>query len=110
MTPATLLVLCLEYPQGAVYFYGKVHVAGRIDNIDYIVLVFPDPLRFGGSGGNRDTALLFLRHPVHGSGAIVYFADFVADTRVVQYALSGSGFTGVNVCSNTNVSGEPKIF
>ena len=85
-------------------------MAGRIDNIDYIVLVFPDPLRFGGSGGNGDPALLFLCHPVHGSGAIVYFANFMADTRVVQYALGGGGFTGVNVCSDTNISGEPKIF
>src|SRR5690606_34176912 len=60
----------------------------------------------GGGGGRRDgdATLLFLFHPVHGGGTVVYFANFVADAGVEQDALTGSGFSGIDVSGNTNIA------
>ena len=66
-------------------------------------MTFPDT--GGGGGSNRDTAFLFLHHPVHGSGAFVHFADLVRLTRVEQDTLGGRRFAGVDVRHDTEVSG-----
>ena len=42
------------------------------------------PVASGGCGGDGNTTLLLLDHPVHGSAAVVNFADLVVDAGVVQ--------------------------
>src|SRR5690606_39069737 len=37
-------------------------------------------------------------------GTVVYFANFVADAGVEQDALTGSGFSGIDVSGNTNIA------
>ena len=54
-------------------FDGEVDVARRVDDVDAVVL--PETGR--GGRGDRDAALLLLRHPVHGGLAVVDFADLV---------------------------------
>ena len=58
----------------------------------------------GGGGGNRDAALLLLLHPVHGGGAFMDFADLVRTARVIQDALRGCGFTGIDMCGDADIS------
>src|SRR3954468_17355267 len=47
--------------------HGEVHVSGRINNVDPMVA----PRRRRRRRGDRDAALLLLRHPVHRRGALV---------------------------------------
>ena len=56
----------IEHAQGTFYFYREVHVTRSINDVD--TMVFPMTGRC--SRRNRDTAFLFLNHPVHGSSAI----------------------------------------
>ena len=94
----------VENAQRALNLYGKVNVAGGVDNVDTSVV----PEASGSSGGNSDTSFLLLLHPVHGSAAIVSFAHLVRLTRVVQDTLSGRGLTGVDMSHDTDVSGTLK--
>ena len=82
-------------------FYGKVHVTGGIDDVDSSA----QPLRGGSGGSNGNTSFLFLNHPVHGSGAVVDFADLMNLTGVEKDTLGGSGLSGVDVRHNTDVTG-----
>ena len=43
-------------------------------------------------------------HPVHGSGAVMNFTDFVVYTGVEQNTFGSSGFTGVDVRTDTDVT------
>jgi hypothetical protein len=47
---------------------------------------------------------LLIRHPVHNRLTIMDLAHFVGSTRVVQYSLSDSGLTCINVGNDANVS------
>ena len=97
----------VEYAQRTFYFNGEVNVAGGIDDVYAVVVVltnrtFPE----GGhsSGGNGDTALLLLHHPVGGRGAVVHLAHLVAQTCVEQDPLGSGGLARVNVGTDTNVT------
>mmetsp|Transcript_132112 Transcript_132112/g.381949 ORF Transcript_132112/g.381949 Transcript_132112/m.381949 type:complete len:468 (-) Transcript_132112:328-1731(-) len=52
---------------------GEIDVARSVDDIDTVVL----PRTGGGSGGDSDTTLLLLFHPVHCGATLVHFTDFV---------------------------------
>ncbi|CAB5055785.1 unannotated protein [freshwater metagenome] len=56
------------------------------------------------SRGNSDTALLLLFHPVHGGSAFMDFTDLVVNTGVKKDALSGRGFTRVDVSHDPNIA------
>ena len=71
-----------------------------IDDVDQVAL----PHTCGCSRCDRDTALLLLLHPVHGGSAIVNFTDLVVNTGVEKDALSGRGFTRVDVSHDSNVA------
>jgi hypothetical protein len=80
---------------------GEVDVAGRVDDVDAVVL----PEAGGGGGGDGDAALALLLHPVHGGLTLVDFADLVGFTGTVKNALGGSSFTSVDVGDNADVAG-----
>jgi hypothetical protein len=61
--------------------------------------------RFGGGrGGNGDTSLLLLDHPVHGSSPIMDFTDLVGAPRVEEDALRDGGLSRVDVRHDSNVA------
>src|SRR5665811_53784 len=60
-------------PQRPLDLDGEVDVAGRVDDLNPVVL--PEAGRRGGR--DRDAAFLFLDHPVHGGRAFVDLADLV---------------------------------
>ena len=78
---------------------GKVHVPGRIDNVDAMVT----PLRGRRRRGDGDAALLLLRHPVHRRGALVHLAHLVSATGVVEDALGRRGLARVDVGHDPDV-------
>ena len=90
----------IEYAQGTFNFYRKVHVTRSINDVD--TMVFPMTGRC--SRRNRDTAFLFLNHPVHGSSAIMNFTDLVVYTRVEEDTLSSSRLTGIDVSHDTDIT------
>ena len=92
----------VEHAQGALNLNRKVHVTGGVDNID----TMPFPETGGSGGGDGNTPLLLLLHPVHGRIAVVRFTDLVVNARVEQDALRRRRFAGVDMGHDTNVSGE----
>ena len=62
------------------------------------------PLGGGSRGSNGYTAFLLLFHPVHGSRALVDFADFVSFARVIKDTLGRRGFARVDVSHNTDIT------
>ena len=75
----------VENPKRPFHLGGEVHVSGRIDDVDPVVL--PETGRRG--RGDRDPALLLLLHPVHRRGSLVNLAQLVGDARVVEDAFGG---------------------
>jgi len=90
----------VQHTQGTLHLYGEVHMPGGIDDIDSVLL----PEASGSSGSNGNTALLLLRHPVHGCCTIVGLTDLMVNTRVIQDTLGGGGFTSINMRHDTNIS------
>ena len=90
----------VEHTERTFNFNREVHVAGRVDDVD--ALVFPEARRRG--GGDRDATLLLLLHPVHGSSAVVHFADLMAHARIEQDALGRRRLTGIDVSHDADIA------
>ena len=90
----------VEDPEGAFDLHGKVHMSGRIDEMD--VMATP---RTGGDGGrDRDAPLLLLHHPVHGGFAVVHLSRLVDSAGVEQDTLGNGRLARVNVGSYADVA------
>ena len=90
----------VEDAQRALDLGGEVHVAGRVDDVDLVVL--PPAGRRGGRDG--DAALLLLLHPVHRGATLVDLTDLVGDAGVEEDALGGGGLAGVDVRHDADVA------
>ena len=90
----------VEDAEGTLNLEREVDVARGVDDVDAVVL----PRAGGGRGGDGDTALLLLLHPVHGGSTLVHLTDLVGLTGVVEDALGGGGLAGVNVRHDTDVA------
>ena len=90
----------VQYAKGTLNFDRKVYVAGRINQIDAI----PFPLAGGSGGGDGDTALLFLFHPVHGGRALMYFPQSVRPAGIEQNAFAGGGFARVDMGHDADIA------
>jgi len=62
------------------------------------------PSAGSGRGGNRDSALLLLLHPVHGGGAFMHFTNAVRDAGIEQDTFSRSCLAGINVGHDSDVA------
>ncbi|MNI58919.1 hypothetical protein D3C73_1140540 [compost metagenome] len=63
----------IQYTKGTFNFNSEVNVSRGIDDINAVTL----PRSGCSSGGNGDSALLFLFHPVHCCSTFVNFTDLV---------------------------------
>ena len=89
----------VEDAQRPLHLDRKVHVPGRIDDVDANVA----PERRRGSGRDRDAALLLLHHPVHDGGALVDLAHLVGAAGVVEDPLGRRGLARVDVGHDPDV-------
>ncbi len=106
----------VQHAQRALDLDREVHVAGGVDDVDAVPVLFGSggvvlqlgvaPVAGGGGGRDGDAALLLLGHPVHGGRAVVRFADLVIDACVVQDALGGRGLASIDMRHDANVSGH----
>ena len=90
----------VQYSQRTLNLYSKVNVTWGINDVDTMIL----PMAGGSCGGNGNTTLLLLSHPVHGSCAFMNLTDFVIDTSVEENTLGSSSLTGIDVRHDTDVT------
>ncbi len=90
----------VEDAQAALDLDRKVHMAGRIDDVDPIV----PPERRRRSRRDRDAALLLLGHPVHRRGALVHLPQLVGDAGVVEDPLGRRRLARVDVGHDPDVA------
>ena len=90
----------IEHAQTALHFSGEIDVARRVDDIDGAIL----PLAGGRSRGNGDAPLLLLLHPIHHRRTFVDFANLIGTARVIENALRGCGFPGINVRHDADIA------
>ena len=90
----------VEHAKRTLDFDGEVDVAGRVDDVETLVL--PESGRRGRRDG--DAALLLLLHPVHGRGAVVHFADFMRLAGIIEDALSRRRLPGINVGHDAEIA------
>ena len=91
----------VQNTQGALHLNGEVNVTRGVDDVQTAAL----PEAGGSSGGDGNTTLLLLSHPVHGSGTVMGLTDLVVLTGVEQNTLGSSGFAGIDVSHDAEVSG-----
>ena len=95
------------YGQGGTAVYiddRKVNMSGCIDNVDTILL----PVAGCSGGGDCDTSLLLLLHPVHRSSTVVNFAELMCLARIEKYSFRSGGLTRIDMSHYTNISGTLK--
>ena len=90
----------VQHAQAALHLGGKIHMAGRINDIDLMIT----PVTGNGRRRNRDTPLSFLGHPVGDRRPFVHFTDFVRETCIVQDAFAHGGLAAINVGNDADVS------
>ena len=90
----------VEHPQRALDLDGEVDVAGGVDDVDLVLV----PEARDGGGGDGDTPLLLLFHPVGGRGTVVRLTDLVVDTGVEEDALSRRRLAGVDMRHDADVA------
>ena len=90
----------VEHAQRALDLDGEVDVAGRVDDVEPLVV----PERGGRGRGDGDAALLLLLHPIHGRGALVHLAHLVALAGVIEDALGRGRLAGVDVGHDAEVA------
>ena len=91
----------VEHAQAALDLDRKVHVPGRVDQVD--AMIVPEAGR--GGGGDRDPPLLLLLHPVHRGGALVDLAELVDLLRVEEDPLGHGRLARVDVGDDPDVPG-----
>ena len=92
----------VEHAKRTLDLGGKVDVAWCIDNVDFVTF----PVSSHSSGGNCNTALFFLFHPVGGStaGIALNEVDFVLEASTIKNSLRCSGFTSIDMGDNADVA------
>ena len=90
----------IEYAQAALDLDREVDVAGRIDNVDAMVVPGAGRCR----GGDRDATFALLGHPVHDRRALVYLANLVRAAGMEQHPLCDRGLASVNVGDDADVA------
>jgi hypothetical protein len=75
-------------------------MAWGIDDIDSVV----SPETGRGRGGDGDSSLLFLFHPIHGRGTLVHLSYPVGDSSVIENPLCRCRLTRIDMGHDPNVS------
>ena len=89
----------VEHAQAALHLDGEVHVPGRIDNVDAVIV----PRAGRRRGSDRDAALLLLGHPVHGGRALMDLTDLVDLLRVEEDPLGDGRLARVDMRDDSDV-------
>ena len=94
----------VKHAERTLNFHREVYVSGGINDVDTVIL----PVAGGCGGGNGDTSLLLVCHPVHGSRTLVGLTYLMGLTGVEQDTLGGRGLTGIDVSHDTDITSTIK--
>ena len=97
----------VQHTQRTLHLHSEVHMARSVDDVDTglgELILGALPVAGGCRGGDGDTTLLLLLHPVHGGRALVGLANLVIDARIVQNALRRGGLSCINVGHDADIS------
>ena len=97
----------VQHTQRTFHLNSEVHVARGVNDVDTRLgelILGALPVAGGRGGGDGDTTLLLLLHPVHGSGTLVRLTQLVVHARVVQNTLCGRGLACIDVCHDADIS------
>ena len=89
----------VEDTEAALDLDSKVHVAGRVDDVDAVL--FPEAGRR--RGGDGDPALLLLLHPVHHRGALVNLTHLVGAPGVIEDPFGRRRLTRVDMRGDSDI-------
>ena len=90
----------IQHAQGPVHFNVEVNMAGRINDVDAVVV----PHGGHGGGGDGDAALAFLVHVIGGGIAFMHFTDLVGLAGVIQDAFRRGGLARVNMRGDADIA------
>ncbi len=104
----------VQHTKGTLYFYGKIHMARSINDIDTVLqraftglgFFFQSPVAGCSCRCDGNTSLLLLLHPVHGSSAFMSITDLVVYASIIQNTLGQCGLTCIDMSHNSNISGS----
>ena len=91
----------VENSQRTLDFNGEVNVTRGIDDVNAGIA----PMAGGCSGGDGNTALLLLLHPVHGCSTLMGLTYLVVYTGVIKNALCRRSLAGIDVSHDSDISG-----
>ena len=104
--------------KGAFYFSREVHVSRGINDVNADIFFFAKledaglfellPAGSNSSGGDGDTTLFFLLHPVCRSSAVMNFTDFVNHACVEQDSLRQRGLARIDMGTDPDITGALK--
>ena len=90
----------VKHTERTLHLSREVHVSGSVDDVDPVIL----PVAGRGRAGDRNAALAFLLHPVHGGRTLMGIANLVVHTAIKKNALGQSGFARVNVGHDADIA------
>src|SRR5690606_12491 len=92
----------IQYAKRAFDLHGEVDVAGRVDDVDDVIL----PLHLGGGRGDGDAPFLLQIHEVHGRTVTVplHLVHFVNAAGVEQDPLGEGRLARVDVSGDADVA------
>ena len=96
----------IEDTKRAFYFDGEVYVSRGVNKVYTILFTGVVPACSSSGRSDSDTTFLLLSHPVHSSGTIVSFADFMSKTGIEKNTLWSSGFSGIDVSHDTDITSK----
>ena len=91
----------VEHAQRPLDLDREIDVAGRVDDVDGVLL----PVDVGGGGGDRDAALAFEVHGIHGRPGflVVHLVDGVDFLGVIEDALGQGRLARIDVRADADV-------
>ena len=90
----------IEHAQAAFDLDREIDMAGRVDDVDAVVV--PEAGRRG--RGDRDAAFLLLLHPIHRRGAFMHLAELVGAPSIIKDPLGGCRLTGIDVRHDADIA------
>ncbi len=90
----------IQHSKRTLYLCRKIHVSGRINQINHMVI----PGTFGCRRGNCNPPLLFFLQKVHDRCALMHLAHLISLARQVQNPFADGCLARVNMRHNADIS------